>query len=229
MLNVLYEDNHLIAVCKQSSDIVQGDKTGDTPLSEKVGAYLKNKYNKPGNVFVGVTHRIDRPVSGVLLFAKTGKALTRLNEMFKKKDDLTKIYWAIVKNKPEKESGRLSDYLRKDTVKNKSFVCKETTEGAKYAILDYKVLVSSDNYHLLQINLITGRHHQIRVQLAYMGSPIKGDLKYGFPRSDKGGGISLHARKLTLIHPVKKEELTIVAPLPDDKLWSYFLKRVSDD
>ena len=221
-LEVLYEDNHLIAVNKKVSDIVQGDKTGDIPLKDVVAAYLKHKYNKPGNVFVGVTHRIDRPVTGVVLFARTSKALTRLNKLFGAKDELEKVYWAIVKNKPTAPKGRLTDFLRKDESKNKSFVCESNHKDAKEAVLDYEVIASSDRYYLLKVTLITGRHHQIRAQLAAMGCPIKGDLKYGFPRSNPDAGISLHARQLKFIHPVSKQWIDIIAPVPDEKLWKYF-------
>lgn len=220
MLEVLYEDNHIIAVNKKVSDIVQGDRTGDTPLSKKVEQYLKKKYNKPGNVFVGVTHRIDRPVSGVIIFARTSKALSRLNQMFKNKDDIKKTYWAIVKNKPKKESDRLENYLQKNAKKNKSFVCKN--DEGKHAVLDYKTLSKSDNYYLLEVNLLTGRHHQIRTQLANIGCPIKGDLKYGYKRSNTDGGISLHARCIEFVHPVKKEKIKIIAPVPKQKIWSFF-------
>ncbi|MBI9066515.1 MAG: RNA pseudouridine synthase [Salinivirgaceae bacterium] len=226
-LEILFEDNHVIAVNKKVSDIVQGDKTGDTPLSEKVALYLKQKYNKPGNVFVGVVHRLDRPTSGVVLFARTSKALTRLNEQFKKKDDLSKTYWAIVKNKPPKIEDRLTNFLRKNAIKNKSFVCAEDSNGAKQAILEYKVIQHSDHYYLLSVNLITGRHHQIRAQLSNIGCPIKGDLKYGFARSNDDSGISLHARSLIFIHPVQKEPIHIIAPVPNDELWKYFEKNAS--
>lgn len=221
-IEVLYEDNHIIAVNKKVSDIVQGDITGDKPLSEFVKDYLKNKYNKPGNVFLGVTHRLDRPTSGVVVFARTSKALSRLNEMFKQKTNLQKTYWAIVKNKPEQEKQTLKNFMYKDAGKNKSFICNSSKKGAKEAILSYEHLLSSDNYHLLEIDLLTGRHHQIRVQLANMGSPIKGDLKYGFSRSNADGGISLHARKISFTHPVSKEKIKIVAPVPDDNVWKYF-------
>lgn len=227
MLEVLYEDNHLIAINKRSSDIVQADKTGDVPLKDKVGAYLKKKYDKPGNVFVGVTHRIDRPVSGVVLFARTSKALSRLNEMFKAKDDLDKTYWAIVKNKPKLTEAKLEDYLLKDTKRNKSFVVSKDRQGSKQAILEYKLMGQSDQYYLLQVKLHTGRHHQIRVQLAAMGCPIRGDLKYGYRRSNPDASICLHARYLSLTHPVKKEPLSIIAPVPNDKLWHFFEKQLS--
>jgi 23S rRNA pseudouridine1911/1915/1917 synthase len=221
-LQILFEDNHIIAVNKKVSDIVQGDKTGDIPLSEKVKEYLKVTYQKPGNVFVGVTHRLDRPTSGVVLFAKTSKALTRLNAMFKEKESISKTYWAIVKNKPVQESGRLINYLLRDTKKNKSFVVNNPTKESKEAILDYRLIASSDIYYMLEIDLLTGRHHQIRAQLAALGSPIKGDLKYGFPRSNPDAGISLHARKIQFTHPVQKTPVVITAPVPDDKLWNYF-------
>lgn len=226
MLEVLYEDNHLVVINKKTSDIVQGDKTGDTPLSDKVGTYLKEKYNKPGNVFVGVTHRLDRPTSGVLIFARTSKSLARMNEMFKSKANLKKVYWAIIQKSPEKDKARLINYLRKDAKKNKSFVCDKNANGAKEAILDYKTIAKSDKYYLLEINLITGRHHQIRAQLSHIGCPIKGDLKYGFSRSNPDAGISLHARQIEFIHPVKKEPIRIEAPVPKDSLWNYFAKNV---
>ncbi|MGD9993321.1 MAG: RluA family pseudouridine synthase [Salinivirgaceae bacterium] len=219
---VLYEDNHIIAINKSVSDIVQGDKTGDEPLSEKVKSYLKTKYQKPGNVFVGVTHRLDRPTSGVVLFARTSKALTRLNAMFQEKTQIQKTYWAIVKNRPEEDSGRLVHLLLRDTQKNKSTVAKKPVKEAKEAILEYEVVAQSDNFYLLQINLLTGRHHQIRAQLAAIGCPIKGDLKYGFPRSNPDGGISLHARSIEFLHPVSKENVKITAPVPDDSLWKFF-------
>ncbi|MFP4023721.1 MAG: RluA family pseudouridine synthase [Thiohalospira sp.] len=222
-MEVLYEDNHIIAVNKRVSDIVQGDKTGDEPLSEKVKSYIRNKYHKPGNVFLGVTHRLDRPVSGALLFAKTSKALGRLNEMFKGKE-IKKIYWAIVKSKPPVLEETLNHYLIKDQKKNKSFAYDKEVKDAKLASLTYKIIAEADNYYLLEVELHTGRHHQIRCQLAKIGCPIKGDLKYGFPRSNPDGGISLHARKIEFIHPVKKEPITIIAPTPDEKLWQYFIE-----
>lgn len=217
-LSILYEDNHLIAVNKTCRDIVQGDKTGDMPLSEKLKAWLKVKYNKPGNVFVGVTHRLDRPVSGVVLFAKTSKALARLNEMFRL-GEVRKTYWAIVKNKPAADEGELVHWLVRNEKQNKSYAYDSERPNSKKAILHYRVIARSENYYLLEIDLKTGRHHQIRCQLSKMGCPIKGDLKYGFPRSNRDGGISLHARKAELIHPVSKQALTIVAPVPDDPLW----------
>lgn len=224
-LQVLYEDNHIIAVNKRPSDIVQGDKTGDTPLSDFVKQYVKEKYNKPGEVFIGTVHRIDRPVSGIVLFARTSKALARLNQMFQTKE-IRKTYWAVVKNKPPKPSGKLIHYLKKNEAKNMSKAYAAETSGALRSELDYELIASSDNYHLLQITPHTGRHHQIRVQLAGMGSPIKGDLKYGFDRSNKDGSIHLHARKIEFIHPVKKEPVVIVAPPPDEVLWNEFIKRV---
>ena len=217
-LSILYEDNHLIAVNKTCRDIVQGDKTGDMPLSEKLKVWLKVKYNKPGNVFVGVTHRLDRPVSGVVLFAKTSKALARLNEMFRL-GEVRKTYWAIVKNKPAADEGELVHWLVRNEKQNKSYAYDAERPNSKKAILHYRVIARSENYYLLEIDLKTGRHHQIRCQLSKMGCPIKGDLKYGFPRSNRDGGISLHARRAELIHPVSKQALTIVAPVPDDPLW----------
>jgi 23S rRNA pseudouridine1911/1915/1917 synthase len=224
-MEILFEDNHIIAVNKNSSDLVQGDKTGDVPLSEKVKAYIKNKFNKPGAVYLGVTHRLDRPVSGVVLFARTSKSLTRLNEMFSNKA-VKKTYWAIVKNKPEKDQATLKHFLVRDQKKNKSFAYDKETKDSKLAVLSYKLIANADNYYLLEVDLQTGRHHQIRCQLAKIGCPIKGDLKYGFPRSNPDGGISLHARRIDFIHPVKKEEISIIAKPPDDSLWNYFLHGV---
>ncbi len=220
-LQVLFEDNHILMVNKRAGDIVQGDKTGDMPLSDIAKIYLKNKYNKPGNVFLGVVHRIDRPTSGLVMFAKTSKALTRLNEMLKQKK-IDKTYWAIVKNKPEKPAGTLIHYLKKNPRNNKTTVYDHPQSGAKKAVLHYKHIASSDNYHLLEINLETGRPHQIRAQLAKIGSPIKGDLKYGFPRSNPDGGISLHARRIKFRHPVKKELIEIEAALPETDIWQVF-------
>ncbi len=217
-MEVLYEDNHLIAVNKNSSEIVQGDKTGDEPLSEAVKRYLKEKYNKPGNVFCGVTHRLDRPVTGVVLFARTSKALARMNKLFQT-HTITKTYWAIVKQQPEELEGRLAHYLIRNEKQNKSYAYETPKPGAKHAVLSYKVVAKSDNYTLLEIQLETGRHHQIRAQLAKIGSPIKGDLKYGFARSNPDGGISLHAHSLEFEHPVSGEKINIVAPVPSEKLW----------
>lgn len=221
-LEVLYEDNHLIAINKHSSDLAQGDCTGDAPLATKVAAFLKEKYNKPGNVFVGVTHRLDRPVSGVMIFAKTSKALERMNKLFKEKDKLSKIYWAIVQKKPQEEQGTLVNFLCKNESKNKSFVCASNTPNAKEAQLEYKLIDESNNYYLLEVKLLTGRHHQIRVQLSNIGCIIKGDLKYGAKRSNPDGGISLHARRIEFTHPVSKQEISIEAPVPNDPLWIYF-------
>jgi len=223
-IEVLYEDNHIIAVNKRPSDIVQGDKTGDTPLSDFVKQYVKEKYDKPGDVFIGTVHRIDRPVSGIVLFARTSKALARLNQMFQTKE-IQKTYWAVVKNRPEKESGKLIHYLKKNEAKNMSKAFENEQAGALRSELDYKIICSSDNYYLLEITPLTGRHHQIRVQLASMGCPIKGDLKYGFNRSNKDASIHLHARKIEFIHPVKKEKIIIVAPPPNEVLWNEFVKK----
>ena len=220
-MEIIYEDNHIIAVNKSCSEIVQGDKTGDTPLSELVKEWLTAKYNKPGNVFVGVTHRLDRPVSGVVLFAKTSKALSRLNEMLKN-GEIRKTYWAIVKEKPEEVEAELVHYIVRNEKQNKSFAYDMEKPNSKRAILHYKIVAQSDKYFLLEIDLKTGRHHQIRCQLAKIGCPVKGDLKYGFPRSNPDGGISLHARKARFIHPVSKQEIEIIASVPDDSLWNVF-------
>lgn len=220
-MQVIYEDNHLIAVNKTCSEIVQGDKTGDIPLSEMLKQWLKEKYQKPGNVYLGVAHRLDRPVSGVVLFAKTSKALSRLNEMFRE-GTIKKTYWAIVKDTPPEPEAELSHYIVRNEKQNKSYAYPDEKVGSKKAILSYRLISRSDNYYLLEINLKTGRHHQIRCQLAKIGSPIKGDLKYGFPRSNKDGGISLHARSVSFVHPVSKEEITILADVPDDTLWHQF-------
>ena len=218
-MTVLYEDNHIIAVNKTCNEIVQGDKTGDTPLSEIVKAYIKDKYNKPGEVFLGVTHRLDRPTSGVVLFARTSKALTRLNEMFKSHEKIKKTYWAIVQNAPKQPQAKLENWLVRNEKQNKSYVAKPGTKDAKLAVLTYSTIAASDNYTLLEIQLETGRHHQIRCPLAAIGCPIKGDLKYGAKRSNPDGGISLHARKIAFVHPVNKQEICIMAPIPNDKLW----------
>jgi 23S rRNA pseudouridine1911/1915/1917 synthase len=218
---ILFEDNHLIIVNKLPSEIVQGDKTGDTPLSETVKDYIKTKYQKPGNVFTGVIHRIDRPVSGVVVFARTGKALTRMNELVKNRG-LKKIYWAIVQNKPEKDEAELKHYMVRNRQKNKSFAYTKPSNDTKEGLLSYKIIGESDKYFLLEIDLKTGRHHQIRAQLAAIGCPIKGDLKYGSPRSNKNASISLHARSIEFIHPVKKEPIKIIATPPKDALWDFF-------
>lgn len=220
-MTVVYEDNHIIVVNKAASEIVQGDKTGDTPLSETVKQYLKEKYQKPGNVFIGVTHRLDRPVSGLVVFAKTSKALSRLNEMFRK-GEVEKYYWAIVKGMPKQPEGELVHYLTRNEKQNKSYASDREVPNSKKAVLHYRLIAHSDNYNLLEIDLKTGRHHQIRCQLAKMGCPIKGDLKYGFPRSNPDGSISLHARRVSFVHPVSKELLELEAPVPDDNLWNSF-------
>ncbi len=220
-ITVLLEDNHLIVINKKASQIVQGDKTGDVPLSEHLKNYLKVKYNKPGKVFLGVVHRLDRPVSGAVVFARTDKALSRMNEIFRSRD-VQKVYWAIVERRPAHIEGKLINWLNKNEKQNKSYVVKEGTAGALRAELDYKLLASSDKYHLLEVQLHTGRHHQIRCQLANMGCIIKGDLKYGAKRSNPDASISLHARSISFTHPVKGERVEIVAPVPDDKLWQYF-------
>lgn len=222
-MEIIYEDTHLLAVNKSAGELVQGDKTGDKCLLDTLKMYIKTKYHKPGNVFLGVPQRIDRPTTGVVLFAKSSKYLARLCEMFQHKEvQMTKIYWAIVKNRPPKDSGRLVDYLRKNEQQNKSYVVpkSDTDKNVKEAILEYKVLAKSDNYYLLEIHLFTGRHHQIRCQLAHIGCPIKGDLKYGFPRSNKDGSICLHARELSFEHPTTHERITITAPTPNDNLWN---------
>jgi len=218
-MTILYEDNHIIAVNKTCNEIVQGDKTGDTPLSEIVKAYIKEKYNKPGEVFLGVTHRLDRPTSGVVLFARTSKALTRLNEMFKSHEQIKKTYWVIVQGAPKQPEARLENWLTRNEKLNKSFIAKPNAKEAKQAILSYKTLAKGEHYSLLEVNLETGRHHQIRCQLAAIGCPIKGDLKYGAKRSNPDGGICLHARQIEFIHPIRKEPVTIVAPVPEDSLW----------
>lgn len=217
-MTVVYEDNHIIIVNKTASEIVQGDKTGDVPLSETVKQYLKEKYHKPGNVFIGVPHRLDRPVSGLVVFAKTSKALSRLNEMFKN-SEVKKTYWAIVKQTPAETEGELVNYLVRNEKQNKSYAYDTEKPGSKKAILHYRLIARSDNYSLLEVDLKTGRHHQIRCQLAKMGCPIKGDLKYGFPRSNPDGSICLHARRVRFVHPVSKELIDVVAPVPSDNLW----------
>ena len=218
-MTVLYEDNHIIAVNKTCKEIVQGDKTGDTPLSETVKAYIKAKYNKPGEVFLGVTHRLDRPTSGVVLFARTSKALTRLNEMFKSHEQIRKTYWAIVQGAPTQPEARLENWLIRNEKQNKSYIAKPGAKDAKQAVLSYKTLVKGEHYSLLEINLETGRHHQIRCQLAAIGCPVKGDLKYGAKRSNPDGGICLHARQIAFVHPVSKQDICIVAPVPEDDIW----------
>jgi 23S rRNA pseudouridine1911/1915/1917 synthase len=223
-LEVLYEDNHVIVVNKKASDIVQGDKTGDVTLPDTIKSYLKEKYQKPGNVFCGVVHRLDRPTSGAVVFAKTSKALERLNAQFREKET-NKVYWAIVENKPVANEGRLEHYLKKNEKQNKSYASLKPVDGSKQAILSYKLMASSDKYHLVEVHLETGRHHQIRVQLSTIGSCIKGDVKYGARRSNPDGSICLHARYLEFFHPTTKELIQIKAPLPTDSLWQYFEKR----
>jgi len=217
-LQVLYEDNHIIIVNKRAGDIVQGDKTGDKPLSDVVKEFIKDKYSKPGNVYLGVTHRLDRPTTGIVMFAKTSKVLPRLNKLFASKD-ISKTYWAIVKNKPLKELDTLTHWLKKNPKNNKSKAHIKEVPDSKKAILHYKILKTLDNYYLLEVNLETGRHHQIRSQLSNIGSPIKGDLKYGFDRSNKDAGIHLHSRKIEFIHPVSKENISVIAPTPKDPIW----------
>lgn len=218
---ILYEDNHLIIVNKQVGDLVQGDRTGDEPLSEKIKKYIKEKHHKPGNVYLGVAHRLDRPTSGAVIFARTSKALSRLNKMLKEKK-IEKTYWAIVKKPIKRREGSLVHYLKKNPKNNKSTAFDRETQDAKRAVLHFKVIKEIDNYALLEINLETGRHHQIRTQLAKVGMPIQGDLKYGFPRSNKNGGISLHARRLVFVHPVSKEQIMVNAPLPKSDVWELF-------
>jgi 23S rRNA pseudouridine1911/1915/1917 synthase len=220
-MTVVYEDNHIIVVNKTASEIVQGDKTGDTPLSETVKEYLKVKYNKPGNVFIGVTHRLDRPVSGLVVFAKTSKALSRLNDMFRL-GEVKKTYWAVVKERPKELEGELIHWMVRNEKQNKSYAYDTEKPNSKKAILRYKLIGHSQNYHLLEVDLQTGRHHQIRCQLAKMGCPIKGDLKYGSPRSNPDGSICLHARRVRFIHPVSKEMIDLTAPLPSGNLWNGF-------
>jgi len=222
--DILYEDNHLIILNKRPSDIVQGDKTGDEPLSEILKKYIKHKYSKPGEVFLGVVHRLDRPVSGTLIFARTSKALSRLNIMLRE-GHIHKTYWAVVKNKPPQSEEHLIQYLTRNTEKNKSFIHDKPVAGSQKAELKYRIIEQSDGYYLLEVNLLTGRHHQIRAQLAGMGCPVKGDLKYGYPRSNKDGFIHLHARTIELMHPVKKEMLKITADPPHDKLWDFFVTK----
>lgn len=217
-IEILFEDNHIIVVNKKTGDLVQGDKTGDAPLSDILKEYIKKKYNKPGNVYLGVVHRLDRPTTGIVIFAKTSKALERLNKMLRDKT-IDKTYWAVVKNKPSKPADTLVNYLRKNPKNNKATVFNKETKDTKRAVLHYKTIKSLDNYHLLEIDLETGRHHQIRSQLANINCPIKGDLKYGFNRSNKDAGIHLHARKINFMHPVKKEPIEIIAPTPKDPIW----------
>lgn len=217
-MKVVYEDNHLIIVYKESGEIVQGDKTGDIPLSETVKGYIKEKYHKPGAVFLGVVHRLDRPVSGLVVFARTSKALTRLNDMFRR-GDVHKTYWAITKNAPPQAMGTLINWLVRNEKQNKSYAYDHEVAGSKKAVLNYRLVGHTDNYHLLEIQLLTGRHHQIRCQLAHMGCPIKGDLKYGARRSNRDGSISLLACGIEFVHPVSKKTIALESPLPNDVLW----------
>jgi len=218
-LQVLHEDNHIIVINKRVGDIVQGDKTGDKPLSEVVKEYVKDKYNKPGEVFLGVIHRLDRPTTGIVIFARTSKALARMNTLFSNRET-QKTYWAIVKNKPENLEDKLVHYLKRNEKNNTSKAHFKEVPESKIASLDYKIIASLQNYYALEINLHTGRHHQIRAQLSAIGSPIKGDLKYGFDRSNPDGGIHLHARKLVFLHPVSKDPIEIIAPTPNDTIWN---------
>lgn len=220
-ISILYEDNHIIAVNKTHHDLVQKDATGDEALDDKVRAYIRQKYNKPGEVFLGVVHRLDRPVTGAVLFARTSKALSRLTALFRT-GDIKKTYWAVVKNPPPKESDRLIHHLVRNAAQNKSYCSEAPKAGSKESVLGYRIIGRSDHYTLLEIHLETGRHHQIRAQLAHIGSPIRGDLKYGYPRSNPDGGISLHAREIRFIHPVTKTEIIITAPLPEDSFWKLF-------
>jgi 23S rRNA pseudouridine1911/1915/1917 synthase len=222
MVEVLYEDNHIIAVYKRSSDIVQGDRTGDTSLDEEVKRYLAAKYNKPGDAFLGVVHRLDRPVSGIVLFARTSKALGRLNEIFRSRK-IRKIYLAIVRERPPEDEATITHYLRKNEKQNKSYVFDSEVKGSKEATLSYRLTGRADRYYLLEVEIHTGRHHQIRAQLARIGCPVRGDLKYGYPRSNDDGSISLFARRLEFVHPVRNEPVTITAPLPETDLWPLFM------
>ena len=223
-LSVLFEDNHIIAINKRCGDIVQGDKTGDRTLGDDVKEYIRELYNKPGNVYLGVTHRLDRPTSGAVLFARTSKALTRLNELFKEDRAIHKTYWAVVDKNPEQLTAQLDHWLVRDPKQNKSFAYPNERKESKRASLTYRYIGSSDKFHLIEIELHTGRHHQIRAQLAAIGLHIKGDLKYGFPRSNSDGGIHLHARKIEFTHPVTGVLVTITAPPPNDPVWNYFVR-----
>ncbi|MBM3405283.1 MAG: RNA pseudouridine synthase [Bacteroidetes bacterium] len=224
--DILFEDNHLLIVNKQPGQIVQGDKTGDMPLSEQIKLYLKEVYHKPGNVYLGVVHRLDRPVSGAVIFTKTSKALARLNLMLKERR-MEKVYWAVVKNRPGKDHDHLVHYLRRNEEKNKAYLADLSAKNAVRAELSYSLIASGDRYHLLEVQLFTGRHHQIRAQLSAIGCPIKGDIKYGFDRTNPDGSIHLHARKIGLDHPVRDEKIEIMANPPDDRLWNLFIKQLS--
>lgn len=225
-MKVVYEDNHVIIVHKESGEIVQGDKTGDKPLSETVKNYIRDKYHKPGNVFLGVVHRLDRPVAGLVVFARTSKALSRLNDMFRK-GEVHKTYWAVTRNKPVEEKGTLVNWIVRNEKQNKSYVYDKEVSGAKRAELKYQLIAHTDNYHLLEIELLTGRHHQIRCQLAHIGCAIKGDLKYGAPRSNADGSISLLSHKITFIHPVSKKTIEAESFIPDDNLWRDIAQKVT--
>ena len=227
-MEILFEDNHLIIINKEASDLVQADATGDEVLGDRVKAYIKRKYKKPGEVFLGVVHRLDRPVTGAVIFARTSKALSRMNEQFKE-HKVKKTYWAIVKNRPEKEEGELVHYLIKDEEKNKSYAYPKPKGKAKEARLTYKLIGTTNTFFLLEVDLQTGRHHQIRCQLAKIGCPIKGDLKYGFPRSDPDGGIHLHARRIRFTHPVTNEPIEVIAAPPKDQLWNEFLGQTYEE
>lgn len=225
-MEIVYEDNHLLVALKEPGEIVQGDKTGDQPMSEKIKIWLKEKYNKPGNVFCGVVHRLDRPVGGLVIFAKTSKALSRLNEMLRK-GEIHKTYWAITRNRPPKDSDLLTHYITTRQENNKSYASSKPVEGALKSQLKYSLIASSERYHLLEIELLTGRKHQIRVQLSSIGCPIKGDLKYGDKRSNPDGSISLQAHHLEFIHPVSGKEISLTAPVPDDTLWNALAESVN--
>ena len=225
-MRVVYEDNHVIIVHKESGEIVQGDKTGDKPLSETVKDHIRDKYHKPGNVFLGVVHRLDRPVAGLVVFARTSKALSRLNDMFRN-GEVHKTYWAITRNKPAEDEGTLVNWIVRNEKQNKSYVYDKEVPGAKRAELKYRVIAHTENYHLLEVHLLTGRHHQIRCQLAHMGCAIKGDLKYGAPRSNPDGSISLLSREVAFIHPVSKKEIKAESLIPDDRLWRDIAEEVT--
>ncbi|MBE0661065.1 MAG: RluA family pseudouridine synthase [Bacteroidales bacterium] len=220
-LRVLFEDNHLLVLNKRAGDIVQGDKTGTEPLLDKAKAYIKVKYNKPGNVYLGLPHRLDQPVTGAVIFSRTSKSLARLNQMLQD-HEITKIYWAIVKNRPPVDEGTLIHFMSRNREKNKSYAFATPRKDSQRAELKYTLIASSEHYHLLEVELLTGRHHQIRSQLSISGCPIKGDLKYGAPRPNEDASIHLHARKLMFAHPVSGEALNIIAPVPSDPLWQYF-------
>ncbi len=228
-MEVIYEDNHIIAVNKACGEIVMIDQTGDTPLTDAVKVYLKEKYNKPGDVFLGLPHRIDRPTSGIVLMARTSKVLIRFNKMFQIKGQIHKTYWAVVDNPPVPAEGTLEHWISRGLEKNKSFAHNFAAFDSKHALLNYRTIAHSDNYHLLEIELLTGRHHQIRAQLSKIGIHIKGDLKYGFPRSNPDAGIHLHARRVEFIHPVRKELVVITAIPPDEQLWNVFLQLVGEE